>query len=71
MLFDLKSSTQDSDSERTGEGDGADRDDVEDQSGEVGSDSDNQMLGEFEGPSLVEQVGVEADQISEEDVVYY
>jgi len=56
---------------RGGEGDGADRDDVEDQSGEVESENDNQMLGEFEAPSLVEQVGVEADQISKEGVVYY
>ena len=53
-----------------GGGDGADKDEVEDQSGQVGSDSENQMLGEFEGSSVVEQVGAEADQISKEDVVY-
>ena len=53
-----------------GGGDRADRVEEDDQSGEVGSDRDNQMFGEFEGPSVEEQVGVEADQISEEDVVY-
>ena len=53
-----------------GGGDRGDRVEEEDQSGEVGSDRDNQMFGEFEGPSVEEQVGVEADQISEEDVVY-
>jgi len=53
---------------------GGDRDEVEDQregGGLLESDGVNQILGEFEGPSAVkEQVEVEADQISEEDVLY-
>ena len=49
---------------------GGDRDEVEGQKeggGLLGSDG---VLGEFEGPSVEEQKGVEADQISEEDVLY-